>query len=307
MAVSVHELQEVVVKHTAPSHVNAIFGYPPDARLLILNADDFGMCHAVNAGITEARRAGLITSCTLMVPCPWSLHARKLLRDAPEAAFGIHLTAISEQPDYRWGPVLGRRQVPSLVDEAGYFYPEVRIDELLERADPAELEQEFRAQIETVLDAGLTPTHLDSHCGVHSRRAWTFALTVRLAHEYGLAVRVSPTPFADGLQQQGYPMLDHPLLDSYDLEIAGKASWYAQLLRTLPAGVSEWALHPGIGNAELRAAMPSWEVRQTDLAFVTSREARQIIEEEGIVLLNYRMVQEVWQAIYERTQRGGAG
>lgn len=82
---------------------STLLGYPPDARLLILNADDFGMCHAVNAGIAQARGAGLITSSTLMVPCPWSLHARKLLQAAPELASGVHLTAISEQPDYRWG------------------------------------------------------------------------------------------------------------------------------------------------------------------------------------------------------------
>jgi chitin disaccharide deacetylase len=274
-----------------------LLGYPPDARLLILNADDFGMCHAVNAGISQARRDGLITSSTLMVPCPWSLHARKLLKAAPELAFGVHLTAISEQPDYRWGPVLGRQGAPSLVDETGFFYPESRIDELLERADPAELEREFRAQIESVLDAGLAPTHLDSHCGVHSRRAWTFELTVRLAHEYGLAVRADPSAFTDELRQRGYPLLDHPLLDSYDLEVPGKAAQYAQLLRGLPAGVSEWAVHPGIGDAELRAAIPSWEVRQSDLAFVTSPEARQIIEEEGIILLDYRAFQKVWRAV----------
>lgn len=282
---------------------NRLLGYTPDARLLVLNADDFGMCHAVNAGIMQARQHGLVTSCTLMVPCPWSLHARKLLQAAPELAFGIHLTAISEQPDYRWGPLLGRQAVPSLVDEAGYFYPESRIDELLERADPAELEREFRAQIETVLDEGLAPTHLDSHCGVHSRRAWAFELTVRLAHAYGLAVRADPSPFADTLRQHGYPMLDHPLLDSYDLPVARKVERYAQLLRALPVGVSEWAVHPGVGNAELQAVMPSWEVRQSDLAFVISREARRIISEEGIILLDYRVFQEAWRAA-QRPQRG---
>jgi predicted glycoside hydrolase/deacetylase ChbG (UPF0249 family) len=100
---------------------NALLGYPPDARQLILNADDFGMCRAVNAAISQARRDGLLTSSTL--------------------------------------------------------------DELLERADPAELEREFRAQIETVLDAGPAPTHLDSHCGVHSRREWAFELTVPEARQ----------------------------------------------------------------------------------------------------------------------------
>lgn len=49
---------------------NRLLGYPADARLLILNADDFGMCNAINEGIIRALREGLIRSTTLMVPCP---------------------------------------------------------------------------------------------------------------------------------------------------------------------------------------------------------------------------------------------
>ncbi len=86
------------------TRANALLGYPDDARLLILNADDLGMCYAVNEAILETFRVGGISSCTLMAPCPWSLHALKLLRATPELPFGVHLTVISEAPDYRWGP-----------------------------------------------------------------------------------------------------------------------------------------------------------------------------------------------------------
>jgi chitin disaccharide deacetylase len=276
---------------------NALLGYPADARLLVINADDFGMCHAVNEAILQALDANLVRSCSLMIPCAWSLHGRKLLRESPQIAFGVHLTAVSEQPDYRWGPVTDRQDVPSLLDEAGYFYAAPRIDEFLERANPAELEQEFRAQIEAVMAAGLQPTHLDSHCGIHNRRDWAFEITLRLARDYGLAVRVGQGPFTENLQRQGYPALDHELLDSYDLALEDKAAHYAQMLRELPVGLSEWAVHPGLGNAELKALMPSWQVRQSDFDFFTSSEAKMIIEQEGIILLNYRTVQEVWRAV----------
>ncbi|MCH7578218.1 MAG: ChbG/HpnK family deacetylase [Chloroflexi bacterium] len=54
-----------------PNHrANALLGYPPDARLLILNADDFGMYHAVNAAILRAFTDGVLSSTTVMVPCP---------------------------------------------------------------------------------------------------------------------------------------------------------------------------------------------------------------------------------------------
>jgi chitin disaccharide deacetylase len=279
------------------SQTNSLLGYPAEARLLIINADDFGMCHAVNEASLRAFKEGLASSCTLMTPCPWALHALKLLQDSPEIPFGVHLTSVSEQPYYRWGPLTCRQEIPSLVDEVGYFYSEARIDEFLGQVNLAELEREYRAQIELVLETGLQPTHLDSHCGIHTRREQIFEMTVGLAWEYGLALRVSGQSFIEKLQQQGYPTNDHALMDSYELQIANKSARYAQMLRALPAGLTEWAVHPGLGNGELRALMPSWQVRQSDFDFFMSPEARTIVEEEGIIILDYRMLQTLWRSV----------
>ena len=144
------------------ARVNEILGHPADARLLNINLDDFGMLHAINAGILEALEHGLARSTTIMVPCPWAIHGFMMLKERPYLHFGVHLTAISERKNYRWGPVSPRSSVPSLIDEEGYFYPEDRMQEFLSKADLSELETEFRAQIDTVLAEGLTPTHLDS-------------------------------------------------------------------------------------------------------------------------------------------------
>src|SRR5688572_24943337 len=119
-----------------PNHrANELLGYPPDARLLILNADDFGMCHAVNAAVFRTLTEGVVRSATLMVPCPWALHAMRLLREHPDVAFGVHLTVVAEYTDYRWGPLTPKEKVPSLLDEAGFFYSNDRQAELLARAE----------------------------------------------------------------------------------------------------------------------------------------------------------------------------
>jgi chitin disaccharide deacetylase len=284
---------------TTPSadQTNRLLGYPADARLLLVNADDFGMCHAVNAAIMRTLEDGIVRSSSMMVPCPWSLHALTWLRAAPSIPIGVHLTAISEQPTYRWGPVLGSTELLSLVDESGYFYPVSRIDEFINQVDLSELEREFRAQIERVFAAGLQPTHLDSHCGVHIRRESIFAMTLDLAREYRLALRVYDHPFIEQLQRQGYPTNDHRVMDSYDLATVGKSAQYAAMLRALPVGLSEWAVHPGLASAELEAVEPqSWQVRQTDYEFVISPEARTIVEEEGVILVDYAAVQTLWNA-----------
>ena len=273
------------------SQTNSLLGYPADARLLLVNADDFGMCHAINEAIIRSLEEGIVGSCSVMVPCPWALHALTWLQEAPDVPFAVHLTSVSEQPTYRWGPITCRTEVPSLIDEAGYFYPASRIDEFLNQVDVGELEREYRAQIEHVLNAGLQPTHLDSHCGIHVGREEIFEMTLDLAREYGVALRASRQPYIEKLRRRGYPANDHKLMDSYDLETVGKAACYGRMLRALPVGLSEWAVHPGIGDAELRAVEPSWRVRQSDLDFVVSQEAQTIVQEEGIVLVNYRALQ----------------
>ena len=283
----------MTTRNTGPT--DDLLGYPADARFLFVHADDFGMCHAINEAITRSIEEGIVGSTSVMVPCPWALHALAWLKEAPDIPFGVHLTSVSEQPTYRWGPITCRTEVPSLVDETGCFYPESRIDEFLEQVDVGELEREYRAQIEEVLGVGLRPTHLDSHCGIHIRREEIFEMTLGLASEYGLPLRAYYRPFIEKMRRRrGHPTNDHELMDSYDLDTVDKAARYARMLRALPVGLSEWALHPGIGNAELRAAMPSWRVRQSDLDFVVSQEARAILEEEGIVLVDYRALQAQW-------------
>jgi hypothetical protein len=130
---------------------NQLLGYPADARLLILNADDFGMCHAVNEAIFRVLKDGIARSTSLMVPCPWMLHAAHFLVDNPEIPFGIHLTAISEWSDYRWGPVTAREKVPSLLHrglpgQARYFYDFEHMPQFMAQVRLDQLEMEFRAQ-----------------------------------------------------------------------------------------------------------------------------------------------------------------
>ena len=257
------------------------------------------MCHAVNAAILRSLTDGVVCSTTVMVPCPWALHAMQMLADHPDMSFGVHLTLISDTANYRWGPRTSRDKVPSLVDESGYFYLYDRIPAFLAQVQLAELEVEFRAQIEAVLAASLEPTHLDWHCLYNGGRADIFELTVKLAQEYGLAVRVFDRATGDALRRRGLPTTEHDVLDSYRLDPAGKSARIAQLLRDLPVGLSEWAVHPGMEDSELRAIHPEGaRRRQTDLDFLISAQARELIQQEGITLLSYKPLQEVWQAQY---------
>jgi len=272
---------------------NELLGYPADARLLLVNADDFGMCHSINVATLRALQKGIVTSTSLMVPCPWALHAMQLLKEHPGIPFAVHLTLIAEHTYYRWGPVTSKDQVPTLLDEAGFFYANARRDEFLAQAKLAEIEREFRAQIGFVLAAGLQPTHLDWHCLYDGGREDIFDLTLSLAREFGLAIRAHARTSAAKARRAGLPADDHGVVDSYSVPIDGKAAHYTQLLRDLPPGLSEWAVHVSLGDAEAQAMEPTaWQVRKTDFDYLLSSEARTTLTEEGIVLLDYRALQQ---------------
>jgi predicted glycoside hydrolase/deacetylase ChbG (UPF0249 family) len=278
---------------------NKLLGYPNDARLLIVNADDFGMYDAVNEAIFRSLKEGVVCSTSLMAPCPSALHAMRLLKANPDIPFGVHLTVICDLAHYKWGPLTNKEKLPSLIDETGYFYSLERMSEFLAQAKLDELEVEFRTQIEVVLAAGLKPTHLDWHCLHSGGRPDIFDMTLGLAKAYGLALRVANQPFIERVRSQGLPTDDYDLLDSFNVDIVDKSARYAQMLRALPAGLSEWAVHPGLANAESQAIDPGgWQVRQTDFEFVMSSEAREIIRQEGIILLSYKPLQALWQGAH---------
>ena len=280
---------------THKSMANKLLGFPDDARVLIVNADDFGMCHAINTGTIRAIREGIAQSTTLMTPCPWALQAIHLLKENPDIPFGVHLTLICEMPNYKWRPLTSREKVPSLIDETGYFYSLKRMLEFLNVAKLDEVEIEFRAQIEFVLNTGLQPTHVDWHCMFNGGRADIFDMSLGLAKEYGLAVRAGDHPIVDSLLQQGLPVNEHRVLDSFRLDPTTKWAHYTQLLRELPVGLSEWAVHPAIENDELLTLEPEGNhVRQTDLDFLISPEALEIVNQEGIMLLSYQPLQNIW-------------
>jgi predicted glycoside hydrolase/deacetylase ChbG (UPF0249 family) len=268
-------------------------GFGPEARVLIINLDDFGMYEAVNQAVVGAIEHGIGSSCSLMPPCPGAAHAMRLLRDRPHIPFGVHLTLFCDTPGDRWGPLTDPHAVPSLLDSTGALYGPGQVADLLAQARIDQVETEFRRQVESVVGAGLAPTHLDWHCLADGGRPDIFELTLALADEYGLAVRAWLEPAHRRLRSRGWPTVDHDFLDSFRLDLDGKTDRYLDLLRRLPPGLTEWAVHPALADDHARSQDPGWHVRATDYEFLISPEARRMIDDEHIVLTDYRTIQQI--------------
>ena len=275
-----------------------LLGFAPDARVLIVNCDDFGMHDAINAAVVDSIENGIASSASLMLPCPAAASAMRLLRERPHIPFGIHLALIRDSREDCWGPIAAKADVPSLLDPGtGELYVDTPAQRtaLLAEARLTDIERELRAQIDAVVDVGLAPTHLDWHCLADGGRADILDLAMVLAEEYGLAARVWLDEGRRKAREQGKPVVDNAFLDSYAIGLDGRAETCARMLRELPRGLSEWAVHPAHGDEPRQTIEPSgWQIRRSDHAFLTSAQAREILEQESITLIDYRPLQVAW-------------
>lgn len=271
-------------------------GYPPDTKLIIVHADDLGETHAVNAAAIKALEGGTINSASMMVPCPWFPEIADYAKSHPDADFGLHLTLTSERVYYRWGPVAPVDRVASLVDANGYFHHDWDHNE---HADLREVELELRAQIERALAMGVRPTHLDSHqYRLIMSGKDLFDVVLRVAHEYKLPIFVNRDWFADYpyLEKSLGPediVLDHTVTIDPGVPAEKWADFYVTALKKLKPGVTEFVIHPGFDDEELRAATKeratwgsAW--RQRDYDFFTSDQFREILAQQKIKLITWR-------------------
>src|SRR5437879_12167941 len=164
-------------------------GCSPDAKRLIVHPDDVGVTHSVNAATITALDTGLVNSASIMVPCPWFPEIADYAKSHAHIDFGLHLTLTSERVYYRWGPVVSKDMVPSLVDENGYFHHDWTA---AKRINPKEVDLELHAQIDRAYAMGVRPTHLDSHqYRLFENGKDLFEVLLRVAHQYNLPVFVA--------------------------------------------------------------------------------------------------------------------
>src|SRR5260370_35571782 len=132
-------------------------------KLRMVDAADLAVAHSVDTASFDALTRNAVNSASIMVPCAWLTEVAAFAKNHPEADLGLHLTLTSEWKTYRWGPVESKDKVPSLLDSAGYLWPESPT--AASHIKPEEAEREIRTQIETAIAGGSHPTPLHSQLG----------------------------------------------------------------------------------------------------------------------------------------------
>jgi hypothetical protein len=237
-----------------------------------------------------------------MVPCPWLTEVAAYVKGHPDADLGLHLTLTSEWKSYRWGPLASRGEVQGLLDPAGYFWKDSPL--VVKNAKPGEVELELRAQIQTALNAGIRPTHLDSHMGTLFTPAF-FPVYVKLAREYGLpyfaikTMTASPALLPHIKDTDVFP--DALFMATESVQPDRWLEFYLGVIRSLKPGLTEIIVHLGNDDAELQAIAEehpafgsAW--RQRDFQVMTSPGFQNAIKENHVILIGWKEIQKLLAA-----------
>ena len=275
-------------------------------KYLIINADDFGMCHAANAATFDLLEKGGITSATIMTPCGWAPEAIMWAKEHPQYAIGVHLTFTAEWKNYRWRPVSNAPAL-SLRDKDGYMH--FHCDTFEANAKPEEVEAEIRAQVAFAKGFGFEPSHLDNHMGSLyglEQKQCFLPLVFKICQEMGYPFRMMSQSYAGapaeltGLIHQmgqlaismGVPILDYLWEHSWSGEQSKSyeafRDYMLERFHSCPDGIVETYIHPSLECEELKHTSSVWYRRVWEHRLFADPATRQHIESCGIKLINYR-------------------
>ncbi len=284
-------------------------------KRLIVNADDFGLTHGVNQAIARAHREGIVTSTTLMANGAAFAEAVALGRDAPDLSVGCHVVLLDGKP---LQPAERLRSLLRAGDEfhstIGQFAPKA----ILGRFKAEEIEEEASAQFEELRATGVAISHFDSHKHAHMFPA-VVAPLIKAASRHGIRAIRNPfepagtLPFATALGgtkiavRMGQVAMLRTLRSAFLAAVsqAGMATpdgsigvaatgtldliLLTAMIDRLPEGTWELVCHPGYNDDQLATVRTSLRAsRQVELDLLTSMEAREVLNRNGVELISYR-------------------
>ncbi|GAB1308105.1 chitin disaccharide deacetylase [Urechidicola sp. KH5] len=270
-------------------------------KQLIIHADDAGLSHAENLATINGLKNGCITSYSIMAPCAWSYEMAQFAIANTQYDCGVHLTLTCEWNTYKFGPILSKSVVPSLVDENGFFHKKRHL--FLERCKIDEVRLECEAQIDYLLNLGVQLTHIDSHMFTLGLSPELLQVYRDLGKKYNLPIFLNKalinhfTPNMSEYILETDFCIDHFIMGDWnDFEKGGLANFYDKSIQYLKPGTSIVLIHPAFDGDEMQGICvdhPNFgaEWRQIDSDFFSSESCKNSIDKNGIQLTNWKQIQ----------------
>ncbi|MBD3919393.1 polysaccharide deacetylase family protein [Paenibacillus sp. PR3] len=292
-------------------------GYNANDRLLIINADDFGLTHGTNEAIIHLLESEAVTSTSIMMPSPKALDAMNRIAEGEHRAVGIHLTLTSDAAQ-SYAPVYRERPLSSVTRSDGMFHADCAQLERL--ADLDEVLLELEAQILRAQAHGMDITHLDSHAGsvlgLHTGRDFleiVFDLCVKHRLPFNLPRRIVKQPFfnADQIrlferritsaQERGICLIDDMISLPYGFRPEADYNLMKlqllDMIRTIKPGITQLTVHPSLVTDCLLALTDCHKERDNEYRLVQDEQFRQVLRSENIHLISWRNIRDLQRKV----------
>jgi predicted glycoside hydrolase/deacetylase ChbG (UPF0249 family) len=270
-------------------------GYSREDIIVIVHADDIGIHKNQTDGALDSMKMGIVRTGSVMVPGPDFDRVVMIWREDPELDLGLHLTLTSGHRDnYRFKPILPKTKVPCLYDPNGYLWLDHK--KLSKHLNIQEALLEIEAQILKALQAGLKPTHIDTHQGTYNLHSDLAKGVMKLSRKYNLPMIPHPIHFSE-MREKGYVF---PNTYWMYLLIAGekdrpgyRKKVYDRWLRNLKPGVHQMIVHPSFMSDDYEQYVWLLHVLTGDHEYWTSSETKALAEKLGIVFIGLRELQKL--------------
>ncbi|MFT4537513.1 MAG: putative glycoside hydrolase/deacetylase ChbG (UPF0249 family) [Saprospiraceae bacterium] len=288
-------------------------GYPKGKKVVILHADDIGMCPEANISAKRQLLSGNIQSCAVMMPCENAKEFIEWAKMNPDQDIGLHLTLTSEWQKYRWPGITGHENTPGLHDEQEKLWH--KVIQVALNASPTEVEEEIRAQMNQSIEWGYRPDHIDTHMGtLYSNPKFTAAY-LKMAEEFNIPAMVldfNNPAIVEGFRAEGYPIDDEmiqvvnnyklPKLDFFSSAPKGKTyeekiSKFKELILSVPPGLTEIIFHPSELTDNLKTITGSWQQRSWEAQMFADPDLIQFFKDQDLIFTNWKEIMKRFETI----------
>ncbi|MCC0762925.1 MULTISPECIES: chitin disaccharide deacetylase [unclassified Clostridioides] len=238
---------------------------------IIINADDFGYCEAVNYGIISAHNNGIVKSTSMMANMPGVEHGVKLLKENRDLNCGVHMTLSCGRP------LLSN--LKTIVDKEGFFIRRIT-DEIIKKMDYDEIYEELCAQIERVKELGIDISHLDSHHHIHTLVNLKPVIE-KIVNKYNLPIR-------GGFEYDLEYSKIVPLIDSFYKENVSEEYFIKNIEEIMKYDVVDIMSHPAFLDDYILNSTSYAIDRTKEHKILTSKKVKEFLRENGLVISSYR-------------------
>lgn len=238
---------------------------------IIINADDFGYCEAVNYGIISAHNNGIVRSTSMMANMPGVEHGVGLLKENKTLNCGVHMTLSCGRP------LLSN--LKAIVDKDGFFIRRIT-DEIIEKMDCDEIYRELCAQIDRVKGLGIDISHLDSHHHIHTLVSLKPVIE-KIVTKYNLPIRGG---FEYNLEYSKVV----PLIDSFYKENVSEEYFIKNIDEIMKYDVVDIMSHPAFLDDYILNSTSYAIDRTKEHKILTSKKVKEFLEKNGLVISSYR-------------------